>query len=166
MIGSTRWLHRFGLWAIVAWIFVLLAPVAPYGAYRIGGGGWGAAAAVGMALGVGALLFQPAAYVGRPLARPGEPQQADAPIAARAPGRQAAISTEARVSDLVASWSFFKLTTETSTVFLSLLCLMWVVVGMIPFAGSTAPAVTTGFVLVWPKMLGRAYSAPAREQAP
>ena len=65
-VGSTRWLHRFGSGRSCLDL-ALLAPVASYGAYRIGG--WGAAAAVAMVLGVGALVLQPSAYVGRPLSR-------------------------------------------------------------------------------------------------
>ena len=51
MVGSARWLHRFGPWIVVACVFVLLAPVASFVAYRVGG--WAAAAARGKGRAVG-----------------------------------------------------------------------------------------------------------------
>jgi hypothetical protein len=66
-IGSTRWLRRASLWALLAWPLVFLAPIAARGAYRVGG--WGAASAVAMVLGAGVLLFQPPAFLGGRRAR-------------------------------------------------------------------------------------------------
>jgi hypothetical protein len=160
MAGSARWLHRFGLWAWLGWLLVPLAPLAAYAAYRIAG--WGPAAAVGMAFGVGALLFQPRAYVGRPLPRPGDPT--DAPVPAPTPvARRAASVGGQGGSTLSTAVRFFLVVHETSPALLLSLLPIIAFMTALPISGTALQMFALVAAFIGPGIVGRAFSRETQE---
>jgi len=158
MVGSARWLHRFGPWIVVACVFVLLAPVASFVAYRVGG--WAAAAAVAMALGVGALLFQPNAYVGPGLRRrPGEKEERSVAPPVPQSRRAASVAPAKRGSALAASGRFVIVSMEASPWFLALLFLLMGVMGLMSTHRNTLhPSYLMLAVFVGTKLIAKTYS--------
>jgi len=65
--AATRWLWKVRFWPL--WLLPLLVadPAAAWFVHRVAG--WGAAAAISMALAIGGLAFQPRPYVGEPMSR-------------------------------------------------------------------------------------------------
>ena len=89
-IGAARWLPSLSV--LLGLPVLVLAPFATYGAYLAGG--WGAAAAAAMALGLGALAFQPPVvfdYASKP-----RPPRDPAAVPAAAPARREAVSRAGR----------------------------------------------------------------------
>jgi hypothetical protein len=65
--AATRWLWKLRFWPLWLLPLLLADPAAIWAAQRVAG--WVAAAAISMALAIGALAFQPRPYVGEPLSR-------------------------------------------------------------------------------------------------
>jgi hypothetical protein len=76
-IGAMRWLRARSIWLVP--LTLAVAPVAASAAYQAGG--WGAASAVALVLGLGALAFQPPVFFDT--AATPSPARSLAPIAAR-----------------------------------------------------------------------------------
>ena len=162
MVGSVRWLHGVGRWALVVWPAVLLAPASAYAAYRAAG--WGAAAAFAMAMGVGALLLQPRAYVGRPLPRPGETDEEANTAPSRPLLRPIVLASAGSASPLVSGARFFVVASGTSRTFLVLLFALLAIMGVLCSAPRNVLQPSLLVLLFYSgRLFGGAYTGETRE---
>ena len=79
--AGTRWLWKLRFWPLFVLPVLAADPLAAYAVHRAAG--WGAAAAVSLVLGIGALVFQPRPYVGESVLRRLEGGRTAAQVPAR-----------------------------------------------------------------------------------
>lgn len=159
--ASTRWLTRVRFWYLLGLPVLLLAPAAAYGAHKVGG--WGAAAAVAMGFGGGALAFQPRAPVGESMARLMEGNGGRAVVRTRAAPRSASLAARGRADGFAAAVRFMQLSIPLFWAYATIGCAMAVLLGLIPILGRASQVFVSFVIFVPVRQVGAAYSGDMQE---